>query len=128
MNSIGDMLGLTLTSVQGGVGSEEIRFETKEGRRFRMYHDQGCCESVSVEDIDGDFSGLIGSPLLMAEEVSNPTEELDKDRSFDDSHTWTFYKLGTVRESVTIRWLGESNGYYSESVDFQELDGEKVEV
>ncbi|WP_458249914.1 hypothetical protein [Bacillus paranthracis] len=25
---------------------------------------------------------------------------------------------------VTLRWLGESNGYYSESVDFVQLENE----
>ena len=115
-----EMKGLTFKTIRGAeVGSVQIDFTDMLGRKFRLDHSQNCCESVQVEDICGDISDLIGPPILLAEEVSN-SDQIDG-HECGGSFTWTFYKLSTIKGSVTIRWLGESNGYYSESVDFQQL-------
>lgn len=114
-----ELIGMTLVAISGlKKESEEIVFLCDDGIKFRMYHEQDCCESVSVEDICGDISCLIGSPILQAEESKNPDGVL---LEYQKSFTWTFYKLATVRGYVTIRWYGESNGYYSESVDFEKV-------
>lgn len=87
-----------------------------------MHLDQDCCESVSIEDICGDIDCLLGCPILMAEETSTSSSIYGSTiECHDDSFTWTFYKIATINGYVTIRWYGESNGYYSESVDFKEL-------
>jgi hypothetical protein len=96
---------------------EQIEFTTLDGRRFLLYHEQECCESVNIEDIEGELDWLVGSPILMAEESSSNSE----DDEYGESITWTFYRISTIRGSVVIRWHGVSNGYYSESVDFVEL-------
>jgi hypothetical protein len=111
-----ELLGKTLVSIKGGIGGEEIEFVDSNGQRYVMYHSQSCCESVYVQDIDGRLDDLIGSPLLQAEESTNSEDSLG---IAGESFTWTFYKLATIKGYVTIRWLGESNGYYSESVDFE---------
>jgi hypothetical protein len=114
-----DLLGKTLSSVTVSEGQTEIRFVTDAGETYLMYHDQDCCESVSVESITGDLADLVGSPILKAEEASSGERPADVPPSeWTESETWTFYKLATAKGYVDIRWHGESNGYYSESVDF----------
>lgn len=123
-DSIKVLEGQTLTKVTGlEKGSDAVTFETSEGKRFRLLHRSDCCESVSVEDITGDLSGLVDTPILSAEEstsAENP-EGFVPTYGFQDSFTWTFYRITTIKGLVVIRWYGESNGYYSESVDFEEL-------
>ena len=112
--------GKTLTKID--VSSDEIIFHADDGSVYRMYHEQDCCESVYIEDINGDINDLIGTPILMAEEVASyEAPPLDPDDANYGSYTWTFYKFATIKGYVTIRWYGTSNGYYSESVDFCQI-------
>lgn len=115
-----DLLNKILQSIEVSNEKDEILFKTIDGCIYRMYHNQSCCESVYIEDIDGDLDDLIGSKILQAEESTNSEDTLGR-IEYPDSFTWTFYKLATFKGYVTIRWLGESNGYYSESVDFENI-------
>jgi hypothetical protein len=75
---------------------------------------------VSIEDICGDLQDLVGSTITQAEEsMSDENPEGLKVPEYQDSFTWTFYRFATAKGSVVIRWYGESNGYYSESVSFE---------
>lgn len=115
--NIEDLKGKTLVKIDVN-DDYEIIFETDEGKRYMMYHEQDCCEDVTIEDICGDIKDLLNNPLLEAEEASNGKEGPVRD---DESYTWTFYKFATIKGSVVIRWYGNSSGYYSESVDFKEV-------
>jgi hypothetical protein len=124
---ISELIGKTLVSIDGDKGSDELIFTAADGTRYRQHHDQDCCESVNIEDICGDLSDLIGTPILDAREDTNAAANtpgvlyprFDGGTYTDESFTWTFYNFQTAKGHVTIRWYGVSNGYYSESVDFQ---------
>jgi len=114
----------TITNLQQN-GYDELLFTMDNGDRYIMYHSQDCCEYVRIEDIDGDLNDLVGSPVLQAEIVSGETQDSWEEDERQDSYTWTFYKFATIKGSVTLRWLGESNGYYSERVDFGKVEDDE---
>lgn len=119
---IKELIGKTLTKCTGSIGDDQICFETTDGKAYRLYHSQDCCEFVTVEDICGELADLVGSPIVQAEESSSNDDPpgVKKDDQ-DESFTWTFYRISTAKGQVVIRWYGSSNGYYSESVDFDEV-------
>jgi hypothetical protein len=121
-NKFEELLGKVLTEITNH-DNDRLIFKTSTGEEYRLFHRQDCCESVRIEEIIGELDSLIGSPILLAEEVSSVgvTPEWVTPPEYPDSYTWTFYKLATNLGYATIRWLGESNGYYSESVDFVKI-------
>ncbi len=118
---ISQMVGLTFHHIEGGEKESDVLLFVGAGDvpSFKFYHEQDCCESVSIEDIVGDLEDLVGVPILEAREDSQEGSGSDY-----ESATWTFYNFRTIKGSVTVRWLGTSNGYYSESVRCQRLPTE----
>lgn len=116
-----ELIGKILKRVDNN--ADEIVFETTEGEKYRQIYHQDCCAGCSVEDICGDLSDLIDTPILMADESSSneAPEGASAPEYREDSETWTFYKLATAKGYVTIRWYGSSNGYYSEAPSFEKL-------
>lgn len=108
-----DLVGRVIENIEQE-GRDELRFIMRDGDVYLMHHVQDCCEGVYIEDISGELDNIIGEPLTMADESTNS----DNPPDHSESHTWTFYKFATIKGFVDIRWLGESNGYYSEGVDF----------
>lgn len=121
MGNFNELIGRRIVDVEGlEPESEGVSFVCEDGTKWLMAHSQDCCESVSIVDIVGDPNDAIGL-VIDAREESDDANVPDYDGYYDDSHTWTFYVLQTDKGALTIRWLGQSNGYYSESVDFDQV-------
>lgn len=115
MSELDKIVGTTITGIKGLKRySDEVIISTSKGH-LKFFHEQDCCESVTLEDFEDD--GItFGAKVLSVEEVcscDNPPENCD------ESFTWTFYKIETTKGGLWMRWLGESNGCYSESVDME---------
>lgn len=114
---LSELVGKTIKEITGlKKGSDEVRFIMDDGNTYLFCHYQGCCESVDLNDFDVSAKSLDGGKILSAEEVTN-VDDGDKPGDFAQNWTWTFYKIETDKGGIWMRWLGESNGYYSESVD-----------
>jgi len=112
------LLGKTLKSVtkklnKNDCNNDVIEFVVNDDTCYWLTHSQECCENVWVEDICGDLNDLVGTPILMAEESVNYSDE--------KQCTWSFYRFSTIKGSVQIRFCGTSNGYYSEKVEFYKI-------
>lgn len=116
INIINDLIGKTFESVYVNHDNDEMYFIMESGRMYKFYHHQDCCEVVYIEDINGNLSDLENTPILLAEEFIH-----ENVYAGFDSSTYTFYRFTTSKGYVDVRWCGESNGYYSESVDFMEV-------
>lgn len=120
-NDVKILIGKTIKEINKS--DDELIFKISDTESYKMWHEQDCCEGVEIDDICGELDWLIDSPILQAEERSNSdTPRFSHDSYFDQSFTWTFYELATIKGSVTIRWYGRSNGYYSERVSFTKIE------
>ena len=102
--------GMTITAVVYKETSESLLIHLNT-HVLEMLHHQDCCETVYLADVVGSFEDLIGYPLL---EVSESIVDI---ATAGMSSTASYYNFKTVKASVQLRWVGESNGYYSETVD-----------
>ena len=113
---IKDMVGKKVLGIY--YDEENFQILTDDGV-YAFYHEQSCCESVWLTQVDGISDKIIGSRIVIAEVVTD-----EKDTEYGHI-TWSFYKIGTNKGMIDFRWCGESNGYYSEAVDLVKIEGDK---
>jgi hypothetical protein len=114
---IGDLVGETLTYVDTDTSCAEIMLTTASGKVIKIFHDQDCCESVHIEDTEGNWHELIGKVIVEA--TQEESHEGEPPSEYSDSWTRTTLRFKVDDATVISRWIGESNGYYSETVDIE---------
>lgn len=98
------------------IDKEEMKITCEDNSVFTFYHEQDCCENVYIADTVGDPMSLKGWRLLLVDMDA----EMESDFSFE-SRTVTTVRFVTDENTVSVRWIGESNGYYSERVDLKQF-------
>ncbi len=99
--------------------NDEVFIRTNNGT-YKLYHEQDCCEYVRIVKVISNVNELIGK-VIFAEEDAGANDPDWYDEHYNDSHTWTKYVLKTESAILEFWFLGESNGYYNESVSIKKI-------
>jgi ribulose bisphosphate carboxylase small subunit len=98
--------------------SESVEIHLANGYKIIFWHDQECCEDVHLLEYDDiQAEELVGGLLISVECESTGLGLSELDKKDLQSATWTFYRIRTTKQDITLRFLGSSNGYYSEDVE-----------
>jgi hypothetical protein len=106
-----ELVGKKITSISTSEGAYLVVITCEDGSAYTMMHRQDCCENVWLEDTDADPQLLVGETATDAYCTTSGYEQAL------EYGMWTFYTIASRNTSVTFRFCGESNGYYSVGVD-----------
>lgn len=115
--------GKTIQEIRGcKKHSDEVTIIFTDGSCLKFYHQQDCCETVELEDCDIIPEWLVNSKIISVEErIFRSGEGVKPLNNWAESYTWSFYVIKTSSSTMVLRWYGESNGWYSETVDIDYL-------
>ena len=116
---VGSLVGEVLTYIDTDEKNDEIMLTTASGRKIKIYHNQYGSEWVEIVDTEGNWHDLIGKVIIEASE--DVKEQGDPPPEYPDSWTRTELTFRVDGATVISRWIGESNGYYSESVHIEDV-------
>lgn len=114
-----ELVGKTIVATSGiKTGDSDYTFTLSDGSIVRFCHElDGNDHSASVFAINGDPDQLLYKKIIFAEEDNPSDHPLVGDMSSADSYTITTFTIKTEGGwQMEVVWLGESNGYYDESV------------
>ena len=115
---INEVIGKRILNIytDGGILGEEkigrkMLFELDGGMLIEFSHSQDCCEDVHIEDINCSCPMYeLHTGIITIAEQTTCYED-------DGCVMWTFYRFCTDKGDLTVRWIGEDNGWYSKEVD-----------
>jgi hypothetical protein len=84
---------------------------------YAFVHHQDCCESVGLQGKTG-MDAILGKSITAASITRD--HDLPPGMNEMESFTNTKVRLTAGEHTAELWFLGESNGYYSESVHFEE--------
>lgn len=112
-----ELKGKTITSIDGiNSDDSDTIITTSDGSIYTLTHLQDCCENVRVYGSVGNIDDVFNAEVIAAEDTNPMNNPNAPDYKYYESATWTQFRIVTNKGSFEIWWLGESNGYYSESV------------
>jgi len=112
-----ELKGKTITSIQGSKSDDgDTIITTSDGSSYTLTHIQDCCEHVRVYGTVGNIDDVLNEEVIAAEDTNPMDNPNAPDYKYYESATWSQFRIVTNKGSFEIWWLGESNGYYSETV------------
>jgi hypothetical protein len=112
-----ELKGKTITSIDGSNSDDsDTIITTSDGSIYTLTHIQDCCEHVRVYGSVGNIDDILNAEVIAAEDTNPMDNPNAPDYKIYDSATWSQFRIVTNKGTFEIWWLGESNGYYSETV------------
>jgi len=112
-----ELKGKTITSIDGSNSDDsDTIITTSDGSIYTLTHIQDCCEHVRVYGSVGNIDDVLNEEVIDAEDTNPMDNPNAPDYKYYESATWSQFRIVTNKGTFEIWWLGESNGYYSETV------------
>ena len=112
-----ELKGKTITSIDGSNSDDsDTIITTSDGSSYTLTHIQDCCEHVRVYGSVGNIDDVLNKEVIAAEDTNPMDNPNAPDYKYYESATWSQFRIVTNKGTFEIWWLGESNGYYSETV------------
>jgi len=112
-----ELKGKTITSIRGiNSDDSDTIITTSDGSIYTLTHIQDCCEHVRVYGSVGNIDDVLNEEVIAAEDTNPMDNPNAPDYKYYESATWSQFRIVTNKGTFEIWWLGESNGYYSETV------------